>query len=254
MNIFAGKNAYYFLPLFLLILGQAFLMLPNLFFVCLSLGAIAIVFTTRGLAKVGRSQDWSLFVYFPLIFFLSSYLYSTLIPGTYWIYAIFLLNAIFLYVYFKNLYYFFRYKAPERIDKLDTFLMTGAVLSAFFLGACAYGLPIFLGWDFWPLLMYYGLAVFPLFFQPFILGSLRLKQNWPFFLVALVIFLQIAGVIYLFPFGFSVLGLMAAIVFYLLFLTLRLHVRDRLSMQLLRLPLISSLAIFIILLLTTRWF
>src|SRR5680860_1404323 len=182
MKIFSGKKVFYLLPLALWLLGQVYVLFyPHFFFVALALGAFLIVLSTRGLATKGRHLDWPLFVYFPVVFFVTSSLYETLILNMYWVQTLLLLNAGFIFIYFKNLYYFFRYEAPDRIDRLDTFLMAGAVLSVFFAAASAMGLPVFLGWSFWPLLGAFALIVFPLFFQPFILGSLSLKTNWPFF-------------------------------------------------------------------------
>ena len=255
MKIFSGKKVFYFLPLALWLLGQVYVLFyPRLLFVALALGGLLIVLSTKGLATKSRRLDWPLFVYFPLIFFAASSLYGTLIPNMYWVQTILLLNASFCHIYFKNLYYYFRYEAPDRIDLLDTFLMAGSVLSVFFAAAAAYGLPVFLGWSFWPLLGAFALLIFPLFFQTFILGSLNLKINWPFFLTAILLLTQAVGVIYLFPFDFNILGLLVAIIFYILFLILRLFIRGRFSGQILRFPLISSLIIIIILLLTTRWF
>jgi hypothetical protein len=254
MKIIRNKRIFYFLPLALWLLGQVFVFYPKLFFVALSLGALFIVLATKELAVKNRRLDWPLFFYFPLIFFASSSLYGTLIPSFYWLQALLLLNAGFIFIYFKNLYYLFRYEAPIRIDQLDVFLMAGSVLTIFFLASTAYGLPIFLGWSFWPLLVTFSLAAFPLFFQPFILGSLKLKINWPFFLVVILALAQLAWVIYLLPFVFNVLGLLVAIIFYILFLTLRLFIRGNLSGRILRFPLILSSIIVVILLLTTHWF
>lgn len=255
IKIFSEKKIIYLLPLALLLLGELYILFNSqLFFVSLALGALFITLTTKGLSIKSRALDWPLFLYFPLIFFIASSFYTTVLASPYLIQTLLLVNVFFIHIYFNSLYYFFRYNAPDRIDKLDTFLMTGSVLSIFFAGATAYALPVYLGWSFWPLLIVLAAISFPLFFQPFILGSLNLKTNRPFFIAALIIFTQIAGVIYLFPFSFNVLGLMLAIVFYVLFLILRLHIRGRLSSKLLKIPLIASLIIIILLLLTTRWF
>jgi hypothetical protein len=254
MKLLTGKKVFYFLPLALLLLGEVFVFFPRFFFVSLALGGLLIVVSTKQLAAKDRRLDWPLFFYFPLIFFLSSSLYETLIPNFYIVQALILLNVYFVFVYFNNLYYFFRYGAPDRIDRLDTFLMAGSVLSVFFLAASAYGLPVFLGWSFWPLLAAFSLLTLPFFFQPFILGTLNLRKNWPFFLSAFFIMGQLAGVVYLFPFSFNILGLLTAIFFYLLFLVVRLFIRGRLSGQVIKFPLISGFIMIIILLLTARWF
>ena len=255
IKILSEKKIRYILPLALLLLGEVYILFNSqMFFVSLALGALLISLSTKGLSIKSNSLDWPLFLYFPLLFFISSSFYGTVVANPYLIQALLLINVSFIYIYFNNLYYFFRYKAPDRTDKLDTFLMTASVLSIFFVGATIYALPVYLGWSFWPLLLVLAGVSFPLFFQPFVLGSLNLKSNKPFFITAFIIFTQMAGVIYLFPFSFNVLGLLLAIIFYALFLILRLHIRGRLSPKLLKIPLISSLIIIIILLLTTRWF
>ncbi|MDI3496242.1 MAG: hypothetical protein PWQ35_263 [Patescibacteria group bacterium] len=254
MKLFTGKKVFYILPLILLGLGELFVFFPHFFFIVLTVGSLLIILTTKNLAAKNKKIAWPLFFYFPLIFFLASSLYETLIPNFYIVQLLIFINAYFVFIYFKNLYYFFRYGAPDRIDRLDTFLMAGSVLSVFFLASSIYGLPVFLGWSFWPLLALFSLAVFPLFFQPFILGNLNLKKNYLIFIVALLAFTQLTGVTYLLPFSFNILGLFSTIYFYLLFLIVRLFIRERLSWQLLKFPLFSSLAMIIILLLTARWF
>jgi hypothetical protein len=248
------KKTYYLLPILLLLLGELYVFIPKTFLLALGLGILAIVLSVKGLASKRGNLNWPFFVYFPLIFFASSSLYATLVPNFYLVQALLLLNAAFTYIYYRNLYYFFRYEAPDRADEIDTFLMTASVLSLFFLASAMYGLPVFIGWNFWLLFIVFIFASMPLFFQPFILGSLNLKNNWPVFLSSIVIFSELAAVLYLLPFGFNVLALMAAIFFYISLLILRLLVRNRFSGKILRFPLFSSLIIIIILLLTTRWF
>ncbi len=253
LNIFRHKNIVFFLPLFLWVLSQVFIFRPRLFFMALAIGFLLIVLTIKGLSAGKKQQDWPLFVYFPALLFLSSSLYATLLSNFFLIQGLALIVPMMIFHYLKNFYYFFRYSDQDRTEKLDNLTVTSSVLSTFFLAASMYGLPTFLGWKFWPLLAGLAILIPPLFFQSFVLKSLKLKVNWPYFLVSALIFLEFAGVIYLLPASFNVLGLIAAIFFYLLLLILRLNLRGSFSGRTLRLPLIFSLIFIIILLLTSRW-
>ncbi len=255
MFVFNEKKIIYLLPLALLVLSEIYILFnPQLFYIVLALSFLLIALATRGLASTGRSFQWPLFLYFPLILFVSSSFYITLISSLFWIQLLLVLIIYLLYLYFRNLYYFFRYEAKERADKLDTFLTVGSVLSVFFTVATIYALPVYLGWSFWFLAVLLALVVFPLFSQSFLISPLNTKKNIGLFVVAWLIFMQIAVSVYLFTFEFKVLALISTLAFYLLMLILRLYLRDKLEMRLLRLPLLSSLFIFIILLLTSPWF
>lgn len=253
LNIFRNKNIVLFLPLILWVLNQAFIFRPHLFFLAVAMGLLLLILTFHGLAIGKKKLDWPLFIYFPAILFLSASLYITLLANFYLIQVIVLLVSLMIFSYLKNFYYFFRYGAPERTEKLDNLMISSSVLSVFFLSAAAYGLPIFLGWKFWPLLAGLSFLVLLLFFQSFVLGRLNLKNNWPFFLASGLIFLELSGVIYLLPLSFHALGLIATIFFYLLLLILRLNLRGAFSGRTLRLPLIFGLSFIILLILTARW-
>lgn len=254
MNIFKRRISVLLVPVALWLLGQLFLLKPDLFFVAVSLGVLIIALSVRGLSLGSRRYDWPLFFYFPALLFISASLYETLIPNHYWVQALFLLIAGLIFSYLKNLYYLMRYEAPERAGKVDSISLAGSVLSFFFLAASIYGLPTFLGWSFWPL-FFSSVVLIPLLtFQPFSVGRLNLKGNWPIFLMVNLGLLQIVAVLYLLPLRFNVLGLLAAFAFYMIMLVLRSVLRGNFSGRLLRFPLISGLIIVVIVLLTARWF
>lgn len=254
MNIFKRRISVLLVPVALWLLGQIFLFQPNLFFIAVSLGVLIIALSVKGLSVGPRKADWPLFFYFPALLFISASLYETLIPNHYWVQALFLLIAGLIFSYLKNLYYFMRYEAPEKIGKVDSISMAGSVLSFFFLTASIYGLPTFLGWSFWPLFAASSVLILLLTFQPFAIGRINIKANWPIFLTVNLVLLQIVAVLYLLPLRFNVLGLLAAFVFYMSLLVLRLILRGNFSGRLLRFPLISGFIIMIIVLFTARWF
>jgi len=254
IRVFSHKKIIFLTPFILLLLNQLFLWRPKMFFPVLAIGFILIAVTVIGLTLGKRQADWPFFFYFPFIFFFSSSLYTALVPSFYVIQIIFFLSNLYIFWYFKNIYYLFRYEAPERAHKLDSLTLLGNFLAVFFLASAIYGLPTFLGWSFWPLLLGFFILSFPLFFQPFIVFEIKFKSNWPLLLASALVLLQLVAVVHFLPLAFNVLGLFIGIFFYLLIYILRNILAGDLNGYKLRLPLIFSLSIIIILLLSLRWF
>jgi hypothetical protein len=79
-------------------------------------------------------------------------------------------------------------------------------------------------------------------------------EKLPFFLASTFILAELTLVVYFLPLSFNILGFLIAVFYYLLLMALRLALRNDFSVKTLRLPLIFSLILIIILLLTSRWF
>lgn len=254
MNIFKRRISIFLVPAFLWFLGQVFLWQPRLFFAAVASGILVIALSIKGLSVGKKKLDWPIFFYSPALVFASASLYETLLPNHYWIQALFLLIAGLIFSYLKNLYYFMRYEAPERAEKIDSIFLTSSVLSFFFLSASIYGLPTFLGWSFWPLLASCSIIVLLLSFRPSVVKQIKLRENWPLFVVVNIILLQVMGALYLLPLRFNVLGLLASFIFYMSLIVSRAVLKGSISGRALRFPLISGLVISIIVLFTARWF
>jgi len=254
MNFFKSKKAIFITPIILWLLSQAFLAYYQLFFVAVSLGLLLLVFVVRGGEKRRQEMKWPLLFFFPALFFLSVSLYVTFLPNYYLIQLILLLSAYFIFVYLKNIYYFFHYGALERAERLDGLMLAGGFLSVFALASSLYGLPTFLAWNFWYLLPLFVILVSPLFFQSFVLGTINIRANWPVFLSGSLILAEMTAVIYFLPLSFNILGFFTAIFYYLILLVLRLFLKGDFFGRNLRLPLAFGLLLIILLLLTSRWF
>ncbi len=253
MKILNYRKTIFLAPILIWLLSQGFFFYPNVFFISISLSLVILVFTIKHIFNNYNHGHWSFYLYFPALLMLSSFLYATMLSSDLLVQIILFVSALLLEIYLYNFYYFFRYQAPERQQFLDTFSFATVVLSVFFMASSTFGLATFLGWNFaWLLLAFLFLAV-PLFFQPFIIQSLNIKLNWPWFLSATLILTQLLAVLYFFPLIFSIPGLLIAIFFYIILLVIRLMLKDNLSGKVLRFPLISCLFIIVLLLLSSRW-
>jgi len=249
------KNSLYLIiaPFLLWLLNELYIFKPSLFFVSLSFGLLVIAFFVRLIVKNNSKRFWPLFILTPALFYLSLSFYSAIITGQFWIQLIFIFNALFVYSYLKNIYYHFSFGAPEREIKLRRLLLSGSFLTAFALAATLYGLPIFLNWSFFYLLLIFIVFSIALFSQFLIFHKDLDKTSFMFLGIDTVVLGEFAAVIFLLPLNYNILGLLVAIVYYLLILFNNWRIEDRLVFKHLRWPIAIAGFIFIIILLSARW-
>ncbi len=239
--------------LVLWLFGQTFLLYPHFFYFALFLGGLLIIFSVKYLAGKNEKKRWPLLTLSPLLFFLSFSWYVALIFNYYWIQFIFILIAWFVFAYLRNLYYYLTYQAPEREQKVDSLLLTGGFLTIFAVASVLYGLPIFLSWPFSILILIFIPISFLLFIQFLSLRKIAFKTHSLFIILEVVVLAELAWALSLLPLNFNILGVILAIFYYLLLTILRFRLNNEPLGRNLRLPLIFSLIILIILLLTSRW-
>jgi len=240
-------------PLLLWLINQVFYWYPSFFYYSLILGVVFIIIGTRLESQLSQPRSWLLFIISPALVFLSFSFFSSLISNIYWIQTVFLLSAWFAFAYFRNLYYYWRYNAPERENKLDNLLVSGGFLTIFSAAAGLYSLPTFLSLPLILLLAVFLIIIFLMFFQFLPVRKISFKSALPLIIVNSLTLLELTWGLSLLPFNFNILGFILAIFYYFLLTTWRLTWRQALSFRSLKWPLIFSSAIVIILLLTSSW-
>ena len=223
------------------------------FFIALSFGVLFITFGVRTFIKNRGAKFWPVFILPPVLFFLSFSFYSSIIISYFWIQVIFLLIAWFIYSYFQNIYYYFSFGAPEREVKIRRLMVSGSFLSTFAIAATLYGLPIFLSWPFILLLLSFIVISLALFGQFFIFSKNINREQKIFLGINILVLAEFVGIFYLLPLNFNILGLLVAIIFYLLFLLNDWRGENRLDFKNLKWPIIISSLVIIFILLSARW-
>lgn len=242
------------MPLILWLLSQAFFLRPSFFYAALSLGLLIIVFGVKHLFKNSANQHWLFFIITPSLFFLSLALFVATLTSHFWIQIIFLVNAWFMFSYLRNVYYYAAYEAPERENQLDSLLLSGGFLIIFCSASTLYGLQSFLSLSFILLLLAFSPVAFLVFAQFIIFPKNKILFKGPVILAAVLALLELAYVFSLLPLNYTVLGLMLAVVYYFLLMTLRFWGRGELDRRHIKSPLIISIIIIFFLLLTAIWF
>ncbi len=239
------------LPLSLWILGQVFLWRPDLFFVCLSFGALLIILSAKLISAPDRG--WPPFVIAPLLFFLSFSLYSAIIINRFWIQFIFLLVAWFAFSYFKDLYHYRRLASDEMTNRFGALFASGGFLTVFAAAAVLFDLPVFINWPLPLMLLIFMALVYLLFIQFLFLRRITWEGTGLLIITGTLILTELAWVLSFLPLDFNVLALLLAIFYYLVLAAVRLYWRNNLNSRALRLPIILSAGAVVILLLTARW-
>jgi len=239
-------------PILIFVLSQIFLATPKVFYYALGIGVLIIVISVKYLSR-GIKNNWLIFTISPVLFFLSFSLYSSLIANSFLIQFIFVLCLWFIFSYLKNLYYFLSYEVPERAQKLDHLILSGGFLTFFALTSSLYGLPIFLNWPFFKFLLVFIPLAFLLLIQFFAIKKISFKPFLPFIGINILILSELALVLSFLPFNFNVLGFLLTIFFYFFLLVFRLRLREELNYHNLKLPIVFSLLIIVITILSARW-
>jgi len=250
------KNDYWYLvliPFALWVLNEIFLYKPVFFFLALSFGALIISFGVYALIKDKRERFWPAYILPPVLFFLSFSFYSSIIISYFWIQVIFLLIAWFIFSYFQNIYYYFSFGAPEREVKIRRLMISGSFLSTFAIAATLYGLPIFLSWPFILLLLSFIFISLALFGQFFIFSKNITSEQQIFLGINILVLAEFAGIFYLLPLNFNILGLLLAIIFYLLLLLNDWRGEGKLNLQYLKWPIIICSLVIVFILLSAHW-
>ena len=239
-------------PILIWLLSQAFLWRPDFFYSAVMLSVLLIVTSVKYLTD-GEKNNWLSFITLPILFFLSFSGFASLIISHFWIKAIFLLELWFFFSYLRVIYYYVNNFNQEWSSRLDNLLISGGFLTVFASAALLFGLPIFLNWPSFMMVIVFA-AIAGLLLWQFKLLQKRGAPlaGWLLFIIVLIL-TELVLAITLLPLNFNILGLFAAIIYYFGLTIIRLEHRGSLNGHTLRLPLILSIILIFILLITARW-
>ncbi|MFA5184215.1 MAG: hypothetical protein WC456_01680 [Patescibacteria group bacterium] len=242
-------------PLLVWLLSQALLWEPRFFYSSLALGVLVIALSVRYLALKNKIF-WLPFILPPALLFLSFISYIAIIVGNFWIQSIGVLLVYLLFLYFRNLYYYFASGAeqPEWSLRLDNLLMSSGFLSAFTAAAFLFNLSTFTNWPIYFLLPSLAVLSGLLFWQFRLVPH---PDNVPrsiwLPLLSVLALTELAAAFALLPLNFNILALFFAIAYYLGLILIRLSEGSNLRRRTIKLPLILSAIVILLLLLTSRW-
>ena len=160
---------------------------------------------------------------------------------------------VFLFNYFKNLYYF--WQRPDLYKQDDHIIIRayGSFLVIFFSAAALYGLQSLISLTVWPMMIVFAIIVFGITSINLLLENPEKKTTWQFSVMITWLIVQMAVVFTFLPLNYNVSALSVGIVYYLLINLARLYLQKALPAKKVKLYLILSYAGLAILLITARW-
>lgn len=240
------------LPVLVWLLCETFLRVPRFFYSSIALSVLLVVLGVKYLAE---KDNWFEYLAAPVFFLAAFGVYATMIASSFWVHAIFLLILWFLFLYFRNLYYFFTRGEtnPEWRTRLESTLLAGNFLTIFATASVLFGLPAFLSWSVVLMLPAFAVVVWLLFFQIRSILENNTRREPGLIIISTLVLTEIAWGLSLLPLNFNILGIFLAIDSYLCLMIIRFDSRGVLNRRSLKLPLIISGIVTLLLLFTARW-
>jgi hypothetical protein len=242
------------LPLAVLSVVELCFVWPNLFYLSLVLSLFIIVAGLKYLSPAAINENWWSTLILPSLFLVSLIIYASLQINGWFVQFLFFILTIFLYNYFKNIYYaWFRLEAyhPEERDLIRSY---GSFLAIFLLGCDIYGLQSLISLPLWPMLLIFAVFVVALLgFLDLRLPEVTNSEIWQFTGLLSWLIVASAWAVSLWPLNYNVLGLIVGIVYYLLVNLTRLHLLKALTANKIKFYVGVSLGGLIIIILTARW-
>lgn len=241
------------LPLLTWLLGQAYLIWPEFFYISFLLAVIAVLVVVFYLRQAGPKLPWYLPAILPLIFLFSISVYISICTNQWLIQGLLVVLLVFQFNYFKSLYYFWNRPDLYSDEDMKITRAYGAFLSVFWLAANIYGLQSLLNFEVWPMLLIFIVLVFALVYANLQSENYHIKTVWPFTTLITLVVSEATWVFVFLPLNYNVSGLVIAIVFYLSRNLVYIYLQGALTPKKIKLYLITSFAGLAILLFTAKW-
>lgn len=241
------------LPFFLFCGFELFFFVPASFYFVLVLGIIFISLFTFQLIKAGGKKDWPNYLVLPIFIFSATVFYLSIQSAQSILQISAVLSSWLIYNYLKSVYYYLLKPEFYRPDSLRNVSFYGGFLSFFFAAAALYGLKSFLDYPLWGVIPFALLAVAASLYQAFFFLGAVFKERLIFFATASLGLLQFMVVLFLLPFEYQILGILAALSYYFIFAVSRFYLLNNWRHRRINYYLIFVSLAMILILLTARW-
>lgn len=240
-------------PIIVWVLSQVYFIWPELLYFSLGLSVALTVALAFLLKTPEHKNPWWFFAILPISFLITITTYISLQSNSWLVQLLFVVLLIFLFNYFKNLYYFWHRQDLYQEEDSNIINAYGGFLVVFLAAADLYGLQSLLGLTVWPMFLIFSLIVLAIVYLNINLNNLNKKTIWSFTIINTFLITEMALVFIFLPLSYNISALSIGIVYYLIVNLTRLYLQQALTPKKIKLYLIISYAGLAILLLTARW-
>lgn len=252
------KSSRWFLllsPLILLVCLELFLIWPKLLFVFEAIAVIWLIFVIRYFAlRSSLGKKWIIHALLPLLLFTSLSFSATILVNRWLIQVIFVFLILFLSRYLKLLYNFWVKNDLKQIDRLPNFSLSAGLIIIFSAIFNIYSLQVFVSWSTWSLFFLSCLAVILVTYHNWQICQMNIKENLNLFVIINLLLVETIAVLFFWPFAYQLLALVVVLIYYVLINCARLYLSANLDKAKIKFYLIFSALVFLVLILSARWF
>ncbi len=230
---------------------------PSMIYVAAVLTVAIFLFASRQLLHSGSKRErwWDLSI-LPVVFTSGLIVFSVILPKTF-VQPMFLADIIFLYLYWRALYYHLHSSSPasERSNSevLLNLSVYGNFLAVYFIASSVYGIEAFLGVNVWLLILVMFAAVELIVYQVFWANRIDLRRGAIFILLVGFILAELGWTVSFLPLSYYILGLILAVCYYMIIGLTRFYLSGSLNAGTVKKYLIFGFLSLIAVMLSVRW-
>jgi hypothetical protein len=250
-----------FLPLLIPLITGGMLELlyfwPSAIYSAAAVTIIIFLFAIRQLLCSGSKRErwWNLAI-LPAMFTLSVIAFSVILPRSL-VQPFFLFDVIFLYLYFRAVYYYLHFSSPVAIrnngESLLNLSIYGNFLAVYFMSSSVYGLQVFLGIKAWLLMLIIFVAFELIVYQVLWANRIDVRRSSIFILLAGFVLVESGWTASFLPLSYYILGLVLAICYYMIIGLTRFYLAGALDRRTVKKYLIFGFFSLITVMLSARW-
>jgi hypothetical protein len=212
------------------------------------------IYSSISLVKENISNEkwWNIFI-LPSYFTIGLFVFIAMLANSFLIQALFLLNVVFQYYYFKTIYSRTVKSENYQNYSLENLSAYGNFLSVYFISSSIYGLQSFLDFSVWLLMMIMLFFLALIIYQAFWSSAINPKNTFFYLLLFCLTMIEIAWSTSFLPLSYYIMGLLFALCFYILIGLLRFHLLGKLDKRAVKLYLIYGFSCMLLVFLTSRW-
>ena len=200
-----------------------------------------------------KAEKWWNYFILPALFSLNLIVFSTMVSDTFLLQVLFVLNLVFLYMYFRSIFYYLTEHSKYKEHSMENFSSFINFLSVYFLASGIYGLQSFLNAPIWLLMIIFLAEICLIIYQVMWANKINLKMGFFYIIIAGLTMLELAWSISFLTLSYYILGLIVVVCYYILIGMIRFYLLGTLTATQIKQYLIFGFSSILVVLFTARW-
>ncbi|MFH1255002.1 MAG: hypothetical protein V1667_00815 [bacterium] len=241
-------------PLAVYFLDEAYFFRPKFIYAAVCLIIAVLFFAVWRFCRESRNdKQWWNYLILPSVISVSTAAYTVFLTSKSVTQILFFLNLLFLYFYFRHIYYYLLNPALYEVFSIENISSYLGWFSFFLISAVIYGLQSFLNIFIFQLVMILLAFSALIIYQILWSNKIEFEKGLPYILIGCFILAELCWSISILPFNYNILGLCLAICFYVISGLIKNHLLDKLDAKAVKMYLAVGISSLFLILLTSSW-